>query len=65
MFEGESNLDIFKKEESLIILINLFSNAKKYDNYSQKAAFLAKKAEDALASKARLERRQESKDKSL
>jgi DNA sulfur modification protein DndD len=53
MFEGESNLDIFKKDESLIILINLFSNAKKYDNYSKKAAFLAKKAEDELASKAR------------
>jgi DNA sulfur modification protein DndD len=65
MFEGESNLDIFKKEESLIQLINLFSNAKKYDGYSQKAEFLAKKAEDALASMAKLNDTKKSKYKRL
>ena len=54
MFKGESRLDVFKNEDALINLINLFSNAKKYNGYSQKAAFLAKKAEEELALKAKL-----------
>jgi DNA sulfur modification protein DndD len=65
MFKGESKLDIFKEEKALINLINLFSNAKKYDGYSQKGGFLAKKAEDQLASKARINDSNNRKYKSL
>jgi DNA sulfur modification protein DndD len=48
MFKGESELNIFKNEEALINLINLFSDAKHYDKYSEKSDFLRDKAEKAV-----------------
>jgi DNA sulfur modification protein DndD len=48
MFKGESELDIFKSEDALINLINLFSEAKHYNKYPIKGAFLREKAEDAV-----------------
>jgi DNA sulfur modification protein DndD len=48
MFKGESELDIFKNDEALINLINLFSDAKHFDKYSEKGKFLRDKAEKAV-----------------
>ena len=48
MFKGEAELDIFKSEDALTNLINLFSDAKHYDKYSVKGAFLRDKAEKAV-----------------
>ena len=48
MFKGESELDVFKNEDALINLINLFSDAKYYDKYSEKGAFLREQAEKAV-----------------
>lgn len=48
MFKGESELNIFESEDALTNLINLFSDAKHYDKYSEKGAFLREKAEKAV-----------------
>jgi DNA sulfur modification protein DndD len=48
MFKGESELNIFKNEDALINLINLFSDAKHFEKYSEKCAFLRDKAEKAV-----------------
>jgi len=48
MFKGESELNIFKNEDALINLINLFSDAKHFDKYTDKCAFLRDKAERAV-----------------
>ena len=48
MFKGESELNIFENEDALINLINLFSEAKHYDKYSEKGKFLRTKAEKAV-----------------
>ncbi len=38
LFKGESELNIFKNEDALINLINLFSDAKHFEKYSEKSA---------------------------
>jgi DNA sulfur modification protein DndD len=48
MFKGESELNIFESEDALTNLINLFSDAKHYEKYSEKGAFLREKAEKAV-----------------
>lgn len=48
MFKGESELDIFKNEEALGILINSFSSAKHFDKYAEKGLFLRERAEKAV-----------------
>ncbi len=48
MFKGESELNIFESEDALTNLINLFSDAKHYDKYSEKGTFLRDKAEKAV-----------------
>lgn len=48
MFKGEAELNIFDSEEALINLINLFSQAKFYGKYSEKASILSGEAENAL-----------------
>lgn len=48
MFKGESELNIFENEDALTNLINLFSNAKYYEKYSEKGAILREKAEKAV-----------------
>ncbi len=48
MFKGESELNIFESEDALTNLINLFSDAKHYNKYSEKGAFLREKAEKAV-----------------
>ena len=48
MFKGESELNIFESEDALANLINLFSDAKHYEKYSEKGAFLREKAEKAV-----------------
>ena len=40
MFKGEADLNIFESESALTNLINLFSEAKHYDKYFEKGAFL-------------------------
>jgi DNA sulfur modification protein DndD len=59
MFKGEAELDIFKSEEALTNLINLFSDAKHYDKYSLKGAFLQDKAEKAVEESTRLDKKNE------
>lgn len=39
MFKGEAELNIFESDSALANLINLFSEAKHYDKYSEKGAF--------------------------
>lgn len=48
MFKGEAELNIFESDSALANLINLFSEAKHYDKYSDKGAFLREKAEKAV-----------------
>lgn len=56
MFKGEKELDIFDKDEALINLIDLFSEAKHYDKYSIKGSFLREKAERAVEQSTRQNR---------
>lgn len=48
MFKGEAELNIFESEYALINLINLFSDARHYDKYSEKGALLREKADRAV-----------------
>lgn len=48
MFKGETELNIFENEEALANLINLFSDARHFDKYTEKGAFLREKAENAV-----------------
>lgn len=65
MFKGESELDIFKSEEALTNLINLFSDAKHYDKYSEKGAFLKDKAEKAVEESSKADKKNEALYKNL
>ncbi|WP_335965005.1 AAA family ATPase [Galbibacter sp. PAP.153] len=57
MFKGEADLNIFESDNALVNLINLFSEAKHYDKYSEKGAFLREKAEKAVEDSAKLDRK--------
>ncbi len=59
MFKGEAELDIFKSEDALTNLINLFSDAKHYDKYSVKGAFLRDKAEKAVEESSKADKKNE------
>ncbi|KOY84521.1 hypothetical protein AD998_20210 [bacterium 336/3] len=48
MFKGETELNIFDNDEALANLINLFSDARHYEKYTEKGAFLREKAEKAV-----------------
>lgn len=65
MFKGESDLDIFKSEEALTNLINLFSDAKHYDKYSEKGTFLRDKSERAVEESSKADKKNESLYKKL
>jgi DNA sulfur modification protein DndD len=65
MFKGEAELDIFKSEGALMNLINLFSNAKHYDKYSEKGAFLRDKAEKAVEESTKNDKKNENLYKTL
>lgn len=65
MFKGEADLNIFESENALANLINLFSDAKHYDKYSEKGAFLREKAEKAVEDSAKLDRKNEALYKKL
>ncbi len=53
MFKGEEELNIFDNEEALINLINLFSDAKYYDKYQLRSAFLRNASEKAMEAETR------------
>jgi DNA sulfur modification protein DndD len=59
MFKGEAELDIFKSDGALTNLINLFSDAKHYDKYSEKGSFLRDKAEKAVEDSTKNDKRNE------
>jgi DNA sulfur modification protein DndD len=59
MFKGESALNIFDSESALTSLISLFSDAKHYDKYSEKGAFLRDKAEKAVEESTKSDKRKE------
>jgi DNA sulfur modification protein DndD len=59
MFKGEAELNIFESESALANLINLFSEAKHYDKYSEKGAFLREKAEKAVEDSSKLDKKNE------
>jgi DNA sulfur modification protein DndD len=59
MFKGEAELNIFKSDSALANLINLFSEAKHYDKYSEKGAFLREKAEKAVEDSSKLDKKNE------
>jgi DNA sulfur modification protein DndD len=48
MFKGETELNVFENEEALANLVNLFSNARHLEKYTEKGAFLREKAENAV-----------------
>lgn len=56
MFKGETELNIFDNDEALANLINLFSDARHYDKYTEKGAFLREKAERAVEQSTRQNR---------
>lgn len=59
MFKGEAELNIFENDNALTSLINLFSEAKHYDKFSEKAIFLREKAEKAVEDSSRLDKKNE------
>lgn len=59
MFKGEAELNIFENDSALANLINLFSEAKHYDKYSEKGAFLREKAEKAVEDSSKLDKKNE------
>ncbi|MFN0291343.1 AAA family ATPase [Pedobacter helvus] len=65
MFKGESELNIFESEDALTNLINLFSDAKHYDKYSEKGSFLREKAEKAVEDSTKSDKKNEVLYKSL
>ncbi len=65
MFKGESELNIFESDDALTNLINLFSEAKHYDKYSEKGAFLREKAEKAVEDSTKADKKNEAQYKSL
>lgn len=65
MFKGEAELDIFKSEDALTNLINLFSDAKHYEKYSVKGAFLRDKAEKAVEESSKTDKKNEQAYKKL
>ena len=65
MFKGEADLNIFDSDNALVNLINLFSEAKHYDKYSEKGKFLREKAEKAVEDSTRLNNRNVARYRSL
>lgn len=65
MFKGEAELDIFKSDGALTNLINLFSDAKHYDKYSEKGFFLRDKAEKAVEDSTKSDKNKEATYKKL
>jgi DNA sulfur modification protein DndD len=65
MFKGEAELNIFESDSALTNLINLFSEAKHYDKYSGKGAFLREKAEKAVEDSSKLDKKNEAQYKIL
>jgi DNA sulfur modification protein DndD len=65
MFKGEAELDIFKSEDALTNLINLFSNAKHFDKYSLKGAYLRDKSEKAVEESSKTDKKNEQAYKKL
>ncbi|HEY9084047.1 MAG TPA: AAA family ATPase [Vicingaceae bacterium] len=59
MFKGEAELNIFESDSALANLINLFSEAKHYDKYSEKGTFLREKAEKAVEDSSKLDKKNE------
>jgi DNA sulfur modification protein DndD len=57
MFKGESELDIFKYDDALINLINLFSDARYYEKYAAKGAYLREQANSAVEASAKLDKK--------
>ncbi|MFY9158309.1 AAA family ATPase [Aquirufa ecclesiirivi] len=56
MFKGETELNIFDNDEALANLINLFSDARHYEKYTEKGAFLRDKAEKTVEQSTRQNR---------
>lgn len=65
MFKGEADLNIFESDNALVNLINLFSEAKHYDKYSEKGVFLREKAEKAVEDSSKLDKKNASLYKKL
>ena len=59
MFKGEADLNIFESDSALVNLINLFSEAKHYEKYSEKGIFLREKAEKAVEDSSKLDKKNE------
>lgn len=65
MFKGEAELNIFESDSALANLINLFSEAKHYDKYSEKGAFLREKSEKAVEDSSKQDKKNEARYKRL
>ena len=59
MFKGEAELNIFNNDYALLNLINLFSDAKHYDKYTEKGAYLTKNAEKAVEDSSKMDKKNE------
>lgn len=65
MFKGEAELNVFESDSALANLINLFSEAKHYDKYSEKGTLLREKAEKAVEDSSKLDKKNEALYKKL
>jgi DNA sulfur modification protein DndD len=65
MFKGEAELNIFESESALVNLINLFSEARYYEKYTEKGGFLREKAEKAVEESSKLDKKNEALYKKL
>jgi DNA sulfur modification protein DndD len=65
MFKGETDLNIFNQSKALVNLIDNFSEAKKYEKFSQKGKMLSENAERILAKKSLLDKKNRSEYKTL
>ena len=60
MFKGESELNIFEKNDAALLnLINLFSDAKHFEKYSEKGAMLRERAEKAVEDASKSDKKNE------
>lgn len=65
MFKGESELNVFENPDALINLIDLFSDARHFQKYAQKAASLLKNANSAVSAETKRDASKQKKYKEL
>ncbi|MFD0792066.1 AAA family ATPase [Mucilaginibacter litoreus] len=57
LFKGETELNIFREDATLMNLVELYSDARHYNKYAEKGEFLREKAEKAVGDASRNDQR--------